>query len=49
MEFYSILQCRAFNKLSNAYLFATNGFVNLWEFEFENHIGNNFELIRKGG
>jgi hypothetical protein len=33
--------------LSNAYLFATNGFVKLLEFKFENHICIKFELIRK--
>jgi hypothetical protein len=47
MEFSPILQCRAFYKLSNAYSFAKNGFVELLEFKFEKPIWNKFELIRK--
>jgi hypothetical protein len=48
-EIKPILQARAFDKLSNEYLFVRNGVVNLLEIKFENPIWNSFELIRKGG
>jgi hypothetical protein len=37
-----ILGARLFPKLSNEYSFVKNGFLNLLEFKFENHIWNKF-------
>jgi hypothetical protein len=40
---------RACYKLSNEYLFAKFGFINLWEIKFENSICNLFEINQTGG
>jgi hypothetical protein len=40
---------RACYKLSNEYLFAKFGFINLWEIKFEISICNLFEINQTGG